>query len=37
LCDIRVFYNVVSDLNRAVWNDTVTEWLESIWQEAVIA
>jgi hypothetical protein len=32
-----VFYNAVSVLNRAVWNDTMTEELEGIWQEAVIA
>jgi hypothetical protein len=32
-----VFYSAVSDLNRAVWNNTMTEELERIWQEAVIA
>jgi len=32
-----VFYNAVSDLNREVWNNTMTVELERIWQEAVIA
>jgi len=32
-----VFYNAVSDLNSAVWNNTMTEELERIWQEVVVA
>jgi hypothetical protein len=35
LCGL--FYNAVSDLNSAVWNNTMTEKLECIWQEAVVA
>jgi hypothetical protein len=32
-----VLYNAVSDLIRAVWNNTMTQELVRIWQETVIA